>query len=208
MKQLQLFNPRHYEHGTVYRYSKRGCRCDQCRAAATAARASTAKQHCSRCGTPTQSKNPNPVCHPCRRMRMEPRLKSWPCAHCGSDAVKWYSTGGRARWLRNKYCSDACRAAANPSTGPSDPYLRRSEKVPGLKANRRLKLLHKWQRQGRRCSYCSGPCESVDHVVPIARGGTNYEGNLVPCCMRCNGSKSDWLLIEWRLRRARTQAAA
>jgi hypothetical protein len=48
------------------------------------------------------------------------------------------------------------------------------------------------------CSYCG--CEmdlvsddhqvSVDHVVPLVRGGTNDIANLVLCCRHCNTQKA------------------
>jgi len=48
------------------------------------------------------------------------------------------------------------------------------------------------------CAYCPAPATTVDHVVPISKGGKHAEGNLVPACLRCNSSKGDKLLIEWR----------
>ena len=52
------------------------------------------------------------------------------------------------------------------------------------------------------CEVCggSGLAETVDHVVPLALGGTNYEGNLAPACRRCNARKNALLLIEWRVK--------
>jgi 5-methylcytosine-specific restriction endonuclease McrA len=48
------------------------------------------------------------------------------------------------------------------------------------------------------CAYCySRPGATIDHVVPIARGGRDEPGNVVPCCMRCNCSKGRRLLCEW-----------
>jgi 5-methylcytosine-specific restriction endonuclease McrA len=43
---------------------------------------------------------------------------------------------------------------------------------------------------------------SCDHLVPVARGGTNGPANLVTACYLCNSLKSGWLLAElaWRLR--------
>jgi len=43
---------------------------------------------------------------------------------------------------------------------------------------------------GGKCAYCvSGKFESIDHVIPLARGGTNWPSNLRPCCRKCNSSK-------------------
>lgn len=49
------------------------------------------------------------------------------------------------------------------------------------------------------CYYCGalGP-GTIDHVVPLSRGGTHGVGNLVPCCRTCNTSKGTKFLSEWR----------
>ncbi|WP_203620386.1 HNH endonuclease [Streptomyces sp. SID8499] len=47
--------------------------------------------------------------------------------------------------------------------------------------------------------YCDAPGGTVDHVIPLSRGGQHAEGNLVPACKSCNSSKGDKLLIEWLL---------
>jgi 5-methylcytosine-specific restriction endonuclease McrA len=43
------------------------------------------------------------------------------------------------------------------------------------------------------CHYCGQkfpPQElTMDHVVPISRGGTTTPGNVVPCCKECNYKK-------------------
>jgi len=49
------------------------------------------------------------------------------------------------------------------------------------------------------CSYCGGtegPFE-IDHVIPLARGGSNEPWNLVLACRACNRSKKDRLIAEW-----------
>lgn len=57
-------------------------------------------------------------------------------------------------------------------------------------------------RHGGKCSYCgtSGPL-TMDHVIPISRGGTHSIGNLVPACAKCNSSKRHRTVMEWRLSR-------
>ena len=73
-------------------------------------------------------------------------------------------------------------------------------------ARRRRRLIQSLKRkQGDRCYYCrvrmtaSAPpgeprpptMRTVDHVVPLAAGGTNEAGNLVLACNRCNREKGD-----------------
>jgi 5-methylcytosine-specific restriction endonuclease McrA len=51
------------------------------------------------------------------------------------------------------------------------------------------------------CTYC-GELESIqlDHIVPIARGGSHSIGNLAPACRTCNASKGTKTITEWRKR--------
>ena len=45
---------------------------------------------------------------------------------------------------------------------------------------------------------------TVDHIVPIARGGTDADDNVITTSMLRNGSKANWLLeeLDWPLERA------
>lgn len=62
-------------------------------------------------------------------------------------------------------------------------------------------------RHGHRCVYCGSSGKlTMDHVVPVTRGGTHGAGNIVPACNRCNASKGNSLLIEWRARGGRLTA--
>jgi 5-methylcytosine-specific restriction endonuclease McrA len=51
------------------------------------------------------------------------------------------------------------------------------------------------------CHYCGGtfPPEelTMDHLLPIARGGRSTRGNVVPACKECNSRKKYLLPIEW-----------
>lgn len=72
------------------------------------------------------------------------------------------------------------------------------------------KLLHLYRGC---CAYCSvklgkwgredGNSLQWDHVVPLARGGANGVGNLVPSCRNCNLSKNASTVMEWKIRKAR-----
>lgn len=50
------------------------------------------------------------------------------------------------------------------------------------------------------CQYCFtliNGVPTIDHVVPLTRGGKHIPGNLTACCGSCNSSKGDKLLSEW-----------
>jgi len=52
---------------------------------------------------------------------------------------------------------------------------------------------------GGLCAYCRvTPCEGIDHVIPLTRGGSNWPANLRPVCAPCNSSKGNRLLSEWK----------
>ena len=43
---------------------------------------------------------------------------------------------------------------------------------------------------GGHCAYCGALAPlTVDHRVPLSRGGSNWIGNLIPACARCNKKK-------------------
>lgn len=51
----------------------------------------------------------------------------------------------------------------------------------------------------RPCFYCGQESKHIDHVIPISRGGRHSIGNLVPSCVKCNLSKSNKFLVEWKV---------
>lgn len=51
------------------------------------------------------------------------------------------------------------------------------------------------------CYYCHElfpPKElTLDHIVPVSRGGRTTKGNCVPCCKVCNNQKQSLTPVEW-----------
>jgi hypothetical protein len=47
------------------------------------------------------------------------------------------------------------------------------------------------ERDGWTCAYCGDAANSVDHMLPQSRGGTEEVQNLVAACVRCNSAKRD-----------------
>lgn len=47
------------------------------------------------------------------------------------------------------------------------------------------------------CQYCGSKATGVDHIVAVARGGSDDQENLVPCCIKCNRAKNDKPLVSF-----------
>jgi 5-methylcytosine-specific restriction protein A len=52
------------------------------------------------------------------------------------------------------------------------------------------------------CYYCNREVGSsnltMDHILPLSRGGKSKKGNIVPACKECNNKKRYLLPIEWQ----------
>ena len=68
---------------------------------------------------------------------------------------------------------------------------------------RRLRQTAWWTRKIHHgvCHYCNREVGRVnltmDHVVPLSRGGKSTKGNIVPACKDCNNRKKYLVPIEW-----------
>jgi len=68
---------------------------------------------------------------------------------------------------------------------------------------RRLRKSNWWNNKCSKgiCYYCNSkvpPNElTIDHIVPIIRGGRSTKNNIVPSCKQCNTKKKYMLPMEW-----------
>ena len=101
---------------------------------------------------------------------------------------------------------------------PIDPFAYNLEEEDLKRERRKARELRESQWWKRRlskgkCHYCGAeglPKDlTMDHIVPISRGGKSTRGNVVPCCKNCNNTKKQLLPMEWEeyLNKARTKAA-
>ncbi|MFJ9125715.1 HNH endonuclease [Streptomyces sp. NPDC102340] len=44
-------------------------------------------------------------------------------------------------------------------------------------------------RDGHRCHWCKGPANTVDHLIPRVRGGSDDVSNLAAACTACNSRR-------------------
>ncbi len=76
------------------------------------------------------------------------------------------------------------------SFGVDDSFIRTERQKA-----RALRKTRWWQQKtsSGTCHYCGRNVGiknlTMDHVVPLSRGGRSTKGNLVPCCKKCNTAK-------------------
>lgn len=119
----------------------------------------------------------------------------------------------RKRYTKEHYSDSQIRVARWKTFNPErDRALTKNEK-----ARRRARLLEnggvfdcsdkiQLLNQERFCHWCcvalTEENRSIDHVVPIARGGRHHPDNLVAACKPCNCSKGKKLISEWTWKEA------
>ena len=68
---------------------------------------------------------------------------------------------------------------------------------------RQLRRTHWWSNKIQKgtCYYCKREVGreqlTMDHVVPLSRGGKSKKGNIVPACKECNNKKKYLVPLEW-----------
>ncbi len=107
---------------------------------------------------------------------------------------------GKAECVLERPTASLVRSPSLAVAIPAVVRLRRYVRVP-YQAPPAVTRAGVLRRDARRCAYCRGRGDTVDHVVPKSRGGEHSWENCVACCVRCNARKADRLLIElgWSL---------
>jgi len=126
-----------------------------------------------------------------RERRRQLRSVPHPCPVCGSMTT------------RQKYCSDKCRSKANNSTKEA----RRRKKLAAVTVDKDITVMGLFRRDAGVCHICGGKCNaedftvidgtfiagdwypSIDHVVPLIKGGIHSWDNVKLAHRRCNSRK-------------------
>ncbi|MCB1156831.1 MAG: HNH endonuclease [Leptospiraceae bacterium] len=83
------------------------------------------------------------------------------------------------------------------------PFITEEEKNRERKKAKELKNSAWWKKKksGGECYYCHKKFEvsdlTMDHLIPLARGGKSIKANLVPACKECNHRKKHGLPFEF-----------
>jgi 5-methylcytosine-specific restriction endonuclease McrA len=89
---------------------------------------------------------------------------------------------------------------------PMQPFAYNLGETDIKRERRRARDLRQSQWWKRKCAkgtcyYCGKATPpkalTMDHIVPVARGGRSTKGNVVPACKECNNAKKQLLPMEW-----------
>lgn len=151
---------------------------------------------CSKCGGPTgwsstdrRANRATVLCRACRPATAQrPIDMSWTCGSCGKACTR-----KPVRGQRPKYCSAQCqeRAAGH----------RRRARLAGAFVED-VSRSDVFEADGYRCYLCGRMTDktksvphpkapTIDHVLPLNKGGTHERANCRTACFRCNVKKQD-----------------
>lgn len=128
--------------------------------------------------------------------RAKSGLASW-CIEC-HQRYNQFNKSGRTNWsreyLKHQKALRLKWAAEHPNQVKL--YKLRSDH------KRRVKLINSPFPKEFRLGPCCWVCLStenltVDHIIPVSRGGTNDISNLTTLCGSCNSRKNNKLYSEW-----------
>lgn len=184
-------------HGSINGYFVDGCRCRICKAAATAYTRTLRERRRGQC--------PDDV-HGSRHGYCHYGCRCEPCKAANAAYLKEF----RSRPGKDALAREASRrwAELNPEefTARRRRIARKAEHVKkerlrngDIREVTERDWLRLCARHDHRCFYCGEAKPlTMDHIVPVARGGRHSIGNLIPACRNCNAQKRTRLIVEWR----------
>lgn len=128
--------------------------------------------------------------------RSNPEIKEKQRRYRASPEYKAKHVASVMAWRKDN--PDKCRKYARawleryPERQAQHQRNRRAREQNASGTHTPSDILRIFKMQGRRCAYCRSVLRSkkhIDHIMPLALGGTNDATNLQLLCVRCNLSK-------------------
>lgn len=146
----------------------------------------------------------DPRCHDCSRAKDRRLYRMDPEKHRAKTAL-WreeHPEKVREQWIRRYRENREAELARNRRWWKQHPEAqsrklqKRAEQIkdaPGSTYTTDAHVSGRRALYGDLCYLCGEPADSIDHVIPLSKGGTHWPANLRPVCRRCNSIKgSTW----------------
>lgn len=183
-----------------------------------------ASSYCRKCDSYRVLSGKLPDRYPPRKKHTQPkdaRQRAYECRRC--KTFKWATEFVRGRL--GKVCR-VCRRTESADYRRRNPERARKSSRDWWARNRHLRCLHAairrareagacweraaqfdvdgmYERQEGSCFYCGAYMRkenvTIEHILPISRGGAHEAANLALCCRPCNSSKNNKTLEEYKV---------
>lgn len=123
-----------------------------------------------------------------RRYRADPatgreNTRRWREAHPDAGAIFYEKNKERENTRLREW------RRANPEKRLAQDIRRRARKNGAPGTATAAQIAARFAMWGNKCWMCGNPADTVDHMIPLSRGGSNWPANLRPACRSCNSRK-------------------
>ena len=148
------------------------------------------KTNCKACNKQYQQANREKILEQQKKYRKQNREKilerSLRRYQANRDWHERYYQANREKILeqKKKY------RQANPDKHRAHEQKRRALKKNAAGDATAIEIQARFDYHGNRCYYCG--CDgkmTIEHRIPLSRGGSHHPANIVPACQTCNSSK-------------------
>ena len=161
--------------------------------------------NCRVCGGSLENniyKGQHGICKVCDNARRSEYLKSHPLnAEKNRQAFRTFYTNHKAQVQERNRKWKENNPEQNKLNRQHENRLRKYRDRNAVGSFTRKECETKLRECNYKCIYCGQSLSieniTIDHLIPLSKGGTNYIDNLVPSCLECNCKKYNKILYRY-----------
>jgi len=143
------------------------------------------------------------TCPGCIKKNKLEYMKEYRLTHKDNSSLrtkKWRVSEKGKKYIESDRCKEVSRRYMLSGKGKVMICRRDAKRRGNLLQTECSLTSEEWESvleaHNYRCNYCGIKTElTVDHIIPISKGGKHNKENVTPSCRSCNSSKGDRLIV-------------